>query len=183
MCETYGLAKEGARHHGYTGQRGYHPLLAIAAGTGDVLMSRLREGQFVSVSAGEDHACGMREDGSVECWGNNWNGKATTPEGRFSSISAGEYHTCGVREDGTVECWGQKATPPEGRFLSVSAGLFYTCGVGEDGSVNCWGQNQHGEADDARGSVRLRQRRGHVPFTKSYLRRAGQWLHRLLGFQ
>ena len=37
MCETYGLAKEGARHHGYTGQRGYHPLLAIAAGTGDRL--------------------------------------------------------------------------------------------------------------------------------------------------
>ena len=34
ICETYGLAKEGARHHGYTGARGYHPLLAVAAGTG-----------------------------------------------------------------------------------------------------------------------------------------------------
>ena len=45
MCQTYGLATEGARHHGYTGKRGYHPLLAIAAGTGDVLMSRLREGR------------------------------------------------------------------------------------------------------------------------------------------
>ena len=45
ICETYGPAKEGARHHGYTGARGYHPLLAIAAGTGDVLMSRLREGR------------------------------------------------------------------------------------------------------------------------------------------
>ena len=45
ICETYGLAKEGARHHGYTGQRGYHPLLAVAAGTGDMLMSRLREGR------------------------------------------------------------------------------------------------------------------------------------------
>ena len=44
VCEN-GLAKEGARHHGYTGKRGYHPLLAIAAGTGDVLMSRLREGR------------------------------------------------------------------------------------------------------------------------------------------
>ena len=44
-CETYGLAKEGARHHNYTGQRGYHPLLAIAAGTGDVLMARLRKGR------------------------------------------------------------------------------------------------------------------------------------------
>ena len=45
ICETYGLAKEGARRHGYTGQRGYHPLLAVAAGTGDVLMARLREGR------------------------------------------------------------------------------------------------------------------------------------------
>ena len=69
ICETYGLAKEGARHHGYTGQRGYHPLLAdcrrhrrradarlregranTARGaahflSGDVLMARLREGR------------------------------------------------------------------------------------------------------------------------------------------
>ena len=45
ICETCGLAKEGARRHGYTGQRGYHPLLAVAAGTGEVLMARLREGR------------------------------------------------------------------------------------------------------------------------------------------
>ena len=45
ICETYGLGKEGARQHGYTGQRGYHPLLAVAAGTGEVLMARLREGR------------------------------------------------------------------------------------------------------------------------------------------
>ena len=45
ICETYGLKKEGALHHGYTKVRGYHPLLAIAAGTGDVLMARLREGR------------------------------------------------------------------------------------------------------------------------------------------
>ena len=45
ICETYGLAKEGAQRHNYTGQRGYHPLLAVAAGTGDVLMARLRKGR------------------------------------------------------------------------------------------------------------------------------------------
>ena len=45
ICETYGLKKQGARHHGYTKVRGYHPLLAVAAGTGDVLMARLREGR------------------------------------------------------------------------------------------------------------------------------------------
>ena len=44
ICETYGLAKDGATRFGYTGVRGYHPLLAVAAGTGDVLMARLRGG-------------------------------------------------------------------------------------------------------------------------------------------
>ena len=44
ICETYGLAKEGAQPHNYAGQRGYHPLLAVAAGTGDVPMARLRKG-------------------------------------------------------------------------------------------------------------------------------------------
>ena len=49
ICETYGPTKEGARRHGYTGQRGYHPLLAVAAGAGDALMSRLRAGRANTV--------------------------------------------------------------------------------------------------------------------------------------
>ena len=69
ICETYGLAKEGARHHGYTGARGYHPLLAVAAGTGDVLMARLREGRantargaahFLRETVGRVRYCGAR---------------------------------------------------------------------------------------------------------------------------
>lgn len=45
ICETYGLAKAGAREVTYLGVRGYHPLLAVAAGTGEVLHSRLRGGR------------------------------------------------------------------------------------------------------------------------------------------
>ena len=69
ICETYGLAKEGARHHGYTGARGYHPLLAVSAGTGDVLMARLREGRantargaahFLRETVGRVRYCGAR---------------------------------------------------------------------------------------------------------------------------
>src|SRR5713101_5387251 len=44
ICETYGLLKEGAKQYTYTHVRGYHPLLAVAAGTGDVLHARLRGG-------------------------------------------------------------------------------------------------------------------------------------------
>ena len=54
LCETYGLYKEGAQRHNYTGQRGYHPLLAVAAGTGDVLMSRLRKGR-ANIARGAAH--------------------------------------------------------------------------------------------------------------------------------
>jgi hypothetical protein len=45
LCETYGLAKHGAAQVTHTGQRGYHPLLAVAAGSGEVLHSRLRRGR------------------------------------------------------------------------------------------------------------------------------------------
>ena len=45
VCETFGLVKEGAQRHNYAGQRGYHPLLAVAAITGDVLMCRLHQGR------------------------------------------------------------------------------------------------------------------------------------------
>ena len=58
-CETYGLAKEGARRHNYQGQRGYHPLLAVAAGTGDVLMARLRRGRANTARA-PPTSCGRR---------------------------------------------------------------------------------------------------------------------------
>jgi hypothetical protein len=49
ICETYGLAKEGGSDFTYTHTRGYHPLLAVAAGTGDVLHARLRGGNANTV--------------------------------------------------------------------------------------------------------------------------------------
>lgn len=45
LVETYGLAKQGARAVMRTGRRGYHPILAVAAGTGDVLHAKLRRGR------------------------------------------------------------------------------------------------------------------------------------------
>ena len=96
ICETYGLAKEGARHHGYTGARGYHPLLAIAAGTGEVLMSRLREGRPTPPAA--------PPTSSVRRWG----GCAT----------AGLQHSsrCGP----TAASMATLSFPPAGKWMSAS---------------------------------------------------------------
>jgi hypothetical protein len=44
ICETYGLAKQGGAKFTYNHVRGYHPLFAVMAGTGDVVHVRLRGG-------------------------------------------------------------------------------------------------------------------------------------------
>ena len=44
IFETYGLKKQGGTKFTYTHVRGYHPLIAVVAGTGDVVHSRLRGG-------------------------------------------------------------------------------------------------------------------------------------------
>ena len=99
--------------------------------------------EFASVSAGAAYTCGLRRDGSVQCWGDDVVGEATPPPGEFASVSAGRLHTCGVRADGSVQCWGAdydgQTTPPPGEFASVSAGRDHTCGLRPDGSVECWG--------------------------------------------
>ena len=101
--------------------------------------------EFGSVSAGVRHTCGVRTDGTVECWGHDGSGRATPLPGEFASVSAGGFHTRGVRPGGSVECWGSnedlfgnkvgQATPPSGEFASASAGEFHTCRVRRDGSV------------------------------------------------
>ena len=100
---------------------------------------------------GEGIACGVERDGSVTCWGREyefaWQGIATT-EGPFADISVGGY-VCGLRTNGSVSCWGQfrdAAEIPEGAFSSVSVGDGHACGVRTDGSVQCWGDDQAGQA-------------------------------------
>lgn len=113
---------------------------------------------FTVVSAGEhDHACAVRADATVACWGGNdqW-GQADAPSGSFSAVSAGQSHSCGLRTNGTVVCWGNnddgRTDAPSGSFVAVSAGNSHSCGVRTNGSVACWGWNPNGKADPPSGS-------------------------------
>jgi hypothetical protein len=57
ICETYGLAKQGGSNWTYNRVRGYHPLVAVAAGSGQVLHARLRGGN-ASTARGGAHFLG-----------------------------------------------------------------------------------------------------------------------------
>lgn len=80
-----------------------------------------------AIAAGDDHACALRTDGSVVCWGRN---------------SAGQLG------DGTTT----NATTPVAMTLPggatavrVEAGPSHTCVSFDDGSVYCVGSNYYGE--------------------------------------
>jgi len=106
------------------------------------------------VSAGFEHTCALKTDGTVVCWGNNNLGETTVPSGLASvaQVSAGYNFTCALKTDGTVACWGYntfgEATVPSGlaSVAQVSAGDYHTCAVKTDGTVVCWGDNTYGES-------------------------------------
>lgn len=98
-----------------------------------------------SLSNGGYHTCGLRSDGSVECWGDNyWNQAPAYVQGPFTQISSGFDFTCGLRADGSASCWGsneygQAPSYLAGPYTSLSAGTTHACGVTSSGSLDCWG--------------------------------------------
>jgi hypothetical protein len=44
---------------------------------------------FAQVSAAGEHTCGIRSDGTVECWGSDYSGESSPPSGAFTQVSAG----------------------------------------------------------------------------------------------
>ncbi|HVL33552.1 MAG TPA: hypothetical protein VM600_08230, partial [Actinomycetota bacterium] len=93
----------------------------------------------IEISAGFDHACAVRNDGTVWCWGRNDHGQlgfstttlcvlgtqripcALSP-GQVSGLTdivhvdAGASHTCALRRDGAVFCWGDGSSGQLGRL-------------------------------------------------------------------
>ena len=136
-CRSTGLCSPGFHDDG-TGA-----CAAVGCAPGYVLSRGRCMLEWRSVSAGSGHACGVKADGAVACWGSSRHGQARPPPGTFASVSAGYEHTCGLRTDGTVACWGRdvygETRPPPGTFDSVSAGTCQTCGLRTDGAVVCWG--------------------------------------------
>lgn len=66
--------------------------------------------RYASLSSGAGHVCLLRDDGAIDCGGDNSHGQALPPTtGRYLSVDNGDTFSCAVREDGAVVCWGSIA--------------------------------------------------------------------------
>ena len=72
---------------------------------------------------GTRHACAIKSDGTLACWGAGDNGRLGDGSGNSRStpvyvsalgtgvaqVAAGGTHTCAVKTDGSLWCWGYNA--------------------------------------------------------------------------
>jgi len=76
------------------------------------------------IKAGGTHACALKKDGSLWCWGSNYSGQLG---------------------DGTNQDRLVPAQVISSGVLQFSLGLQHTCAVKKDGSLWCWGRNEYGQ--------------------------------------
>jgi E3 ubiquitin-protein ligase HERC3 len=77
-----------------------------------------------AVSAGAYHACAIRDDGALYCWGAGADGKTGLGDGtirlvpapvelgtgrRVKAIAAAHNHTCAILDNDSLKCWGYNA--------------------------------------------------------------------------
>jgi alpha-tubulin suppressor-like RCC1 family protein len=130
------------------------------------------EVDWLSVSAGESHTCGIRdpEQRRLLCWGNNDQQQlgvvnATVQPVELGAgwleVSVAESYTCGVRQEDamtpTVVCWGVPTPPNTGAPIAptelegsqgwhhVDAGALHACALDAEGHLRCFGRNASGQ--------------------------------------
>ena len=113
--------------------------------------------KFVAISSGTFHVCGLREEGTVVCWGVSDSGElppwnSGLKEVRFTSLNTQGCYTCGLLQDGTPLCWEyavqpeiclwepfELAPPPAGEtFVEIVGIEGGSCGLRREGTFLCW---------------------------------------------
>ena len=105
---------------------------------------------FIKLAPGRDHTCGIQQDQTTICWGDNSSGESTPPSAtKFADIVSGSSFSCGISTDQQTLCWGWErrvdvhTIPVDDDFSSVettnTSDYSRTCGIDTAGLVTCVG--------------------------------------------
>jgi hypothetical protein len=160
----HSVACWGANDHG---ELGGGSKLADSSAPAPVTVPKLDH--VARLAVGSAHACAVRDDGGVDCWGFSDYGATGTGTATgiddvsptrvavgapVDLIAAGDNHTCAASVDGmSIWCWGLYLSRYDGtdaptplpavgqRVLQLRGAAGTTCGLFADGLVRCWGDN------------------------------------------
>lgn len=127
---------------------------------------------WIEVASGNEHTCGIIDDGTLWCWGNGSAGrmgdssnehsrvpKQVGEDDGWEKVSAGAAQTCGIR-NGTLWCFGftvggESVDDTPLRKMSdfadwtyVTSGAVHNCAIRGTGMLYCWGANNQGQVGD-----------------------------------
>ncbi len=161
---------------------GYNLAGELGGGTDDNSDIPVQVGEasdWTHVATSEEfHTCGRRANGTVWCWGSNFEGalgdgtddnsnipvQVGTEDG-WSEVGTGATHSCGRRDNGEIWCWGNNQSEQIGDQAGdesntpvqvgsdddwswLTVGGAHNCAGKGDGAVWCWGSNSDGELGD-----------------------------------
>ncbi|MBI4407432.1 MAG: hypothetical protein HY565_02955 [Candidatus Kerfeldbacteria bacterium] len=109
----------------------------IAAGSLDMVPSD----EFISLTAGFFHVCGLRSDGNIVCWGSDSYGQSSFAPGLVSNVAAGGHSTCAINDRYELRCSDEfSAVVPADNagYTEVAVGLTFVCASGSTGDTQCW---------------------------------------------
>ena len=131
------------------------PRPGVAYSEAEVAAFSQPQGRFTDVGVGDWHACAIRLDRALVCWGHR-GGPLDPPSGEFIAVASSYQYSCAIRIEQTIACWAKSGSwghspgfedvgqldPPEGRFDAIAAGPLRACAQRADGAVLCWGDRQ-----------------------------------------
>jgi hypothetical protein len=127
----------------------------VCWGDGSIAAWANEDAEFTTVDVGNDEACALRADGSVQCWCDEYNTSgvlcARTPEFldavtmEISRLQTSGGAACVQTRGDTLQCWGDPGwgvasePPPLQPVIDWDLGLNAGCAVLEDHTLDCWG--------------------------------------------
>lgn len=109
---------------------------------------------WVSVSAGSNHTCGIRKNKDLYCWGLNYYGEVGVKKGiceknedcispEICNLDSGACEESGVIKAATR--YEPVLVDSNLKWKTVEAGNEYTCGIDNNDELYCWGKNDEGQ--------------------------------------
>ncbi len=99
------------------------------------------DANHIDVSVGAEHACAVRDDGAVACWGANRGGSTVVPDDLEPAIAVASDRTdnCVVGVSGGIRCFGARdlVAPTGSSYVDVALGNALVCGIDASGRADC----------------------------------------------